>query len=197
MRVNEISRNSLRKTSHNFNSIRSQFTKALPFKIEGFDLLYRKYASGETIITAWDGDSIVLELSIEPVVCFKIRTYSVEYANVHPDYQGRNLGLALYKALISNLDFSLLSNDSHSAGARKLWVKLNQDPLINVYGFDLKANRVFQVISNETGSELAAIPKEIKLYDQLSTGLIATRKNSQDDETLKSLSAQSKVKFGS
>ena len=197
MYMNEIFCNPLRKTSHKFKRIRSQFTKSLPFKLEGFDLLYLKYANGETIITAWDGDSIVLELSLEPSVCFKIRTYSIEQANVHTSYQGKNLGLSLYKALIANLDFTLLSNDSHSPGARKLWVRLWQDTNINVYGFDLQSNRVFSVEPDGSASELATTSKDIELYNHPSTGLIATRKNGQDDETLKVLLKQSMIKFGS
>ena len=195
MFMNEISRNPIRKTSHNFNRERSQFTKTLPFKLEGFDLLYLKYANGETIITAWDKDLIVLELSLEPIVCFKIRAYSVEYANVHIDYQGKGLGLALYKALLNNLDFTLVSIDSHSVGARKLWVKLNQDQNINVYGFDLQTKMVFQVESNGSNSELIAKTFGISLYDSLNTGLMAMRTNNQDNEIMKVCLKQSEIKF--
>ena len=195
--INEMERNKLSKSSGDLQRKKTDFPGTLPFKLDNFDLLYRKYAHGITIISAWDDNYKVMEISIEPTVCFKIRAYSIEQALVSVKYQGKGLGLLLYKALISKLDFTLLSNDSHSPGARKLWVKLNQDNAINVYGFDLQSNRVFSVEPNGSMSELEAMPKDIKLYDNLSSGLIATRKNGQDDETLRVLLKQSQIKFGS
>jgi len=194
MKINELERNTLSKTGLHLPRKRSQFPKELPFKIEGFELRYIKNNWGETTVSAWDGDTEVMEITLEPIAYQSIRCHSIIKAVVNPQYQGKGLGLSLYKGLIINLDMPIISNDSHSPGARKMWVRLNQDPAVDVYGFDLSSNRVFAVGPDESGTELSASSKDVELYGQPSTGVIATRKNGQADTIMKSLLRQSQIK---
>ena len=89
--INEMERNKLSKSSGDLQRKKTDFPGTLPFKLDNFDLLYRKYAHGITIISAWDDNYKVMEISIEPTVCFKIRAYSIEQALVSVKYQGKGL----------------------------------------------------------------------------------------------------------
>lgn len=66
----------------------------------------------------------------DEIVCFahfrryKDKFWQERHTLISPKYQGQGLGYRLYMFLIKSLNWTLVSDDSHSFGAAKLWQKL-------------------------------------------------------------------------
>lgn len=163
--------------------------------IDNLHVLYKKVRWGDKLIVGvWDKTTPVAEVVLNPVSWQNIRAYSVNRAVVVPRYQGQGIGEALYHGLITLLDINLLSNGSHSPGARKLWLKLAKDPSIKAYGFDTRTNQLFNVKPNKQKSELVSAKRGTLLYDNYASGLILVKRNGSDDRKLDTLLKHSMVK---
>ena len=154
----------------------------MPFKLAGYEVRYGKDKWAEYNVTVWDGDKVVLVLAMQPITFYSIKGYAIDSILTEPEYQGKGLGYQLYKTLVTTMDLVLVSNESHSVGAMKLWVKLSQDPALTVYGFNLIKAKVFKVKPNKDKTELTN--KLEDLYDRSGTGVIVVRKNSFNDKRL-------------
>jgi len=82
--------------------------------------------------------------------------YSVEEIKARKTYQGRGLGIKLYRFLIKQLDITLISGKQQSPGGARLWSELYKTPGITVYGFNPSAkdkkDRFFHVEPDESGN---------------------------------------------
>lgn len=163
--------------------------------IDDLDVLYKKQKFGNGLFMGvWDGTNLIGEMEIDPVTYQGVKAYSVHHAVIDKEYQGQGIGWALYQGLISILGINLLSNGSHSVGARKMWLKLAQDPKIRAYGFDQKTDQLFIVKPNKQKSELVSAKKGTKLYDNYGSGLILVKRNGPSDKRLERLLKQSTIK---
>ena len=185
VKIAEIERNYIEKDQLELPRGRGRYKGKLPINVFGYEALYGKGSRGHRAVTLWDGRRCVAELTMEPVTYHGIKAYSVETAMVNPKYQGRGIGAELYKTLVSDMGIVLVSNQSHSPGARKTWLRLSTDPSVNVYGFDLIYNTVFKVGPNRTRTELKGKGQE--LYDSDGTGVVMVRKGSHEDKIMASL----------
>jgi hypothetical protein len=90
------------------------------------------------------------------------------------------LGLELYKNLITKQDWVLGGYD-HSVGAKKLWVKLSEDPEIQVYVYTESSDGSPGAwnIPSIKGAELSLSTRYI--YDSYSDYLVAVHKNGAVD----------------
>lgn len=183
VKIAELERNKIGKKEYNpFKYDKANYAKVMPFKLAGYEVRYGKDKWAEYNVTVWDGDKVVLVLAMEPITFYSIKGYAIDSILTEPEYQGKGLGYQLYKTLVTTMDLVLVSNESHSVGAMKLWVKLSQDPALTVYGFNLIKSKVFKVKPNKDNTELTN--KLEDLYDRSGTGVIVVRKNSFNDKRL-------------
>lgn len=183
VKIAELERNKIGKKEYNpFKYDKANYAKVMPFKLAGYEVRYGKDKWAEYNVTVWDGDKVVLVLAMQPITFYSIKGYAIDSILTEPEYQGKGLGYQLYKTLVTTMDLVLVSNESHSVGAMKLWVKLSQDPALTVYGFNLIKAKVFKVKPNKDKTELTN--KLEDLYDRSGTGVIVVRKNSFNDKRL-------------
>ncbi len=158
----------------------------LPFTIDNFKVFAINYY-GEINVSAYDGSKKIAKLILD-AYRFKdfsaINTYSIQGAGVLPAYQGRGIGQALYEGLVKLCNINLCSFDSHSAGARKLWMRSSQDPKIMVWAVD---------INDQLRGTKPSLKKQELIYDNdkplygHSHGLIMTKRNGRDDKYLQTI----------
>ena len=90
------------------------------------------------------------------------------YSKITTKYQGRGLGLELYKFIIKKLGILLISDMSQTPGSQKVWVKLAQTPGIYVYGRRTSPGRKTQFFQVEPDA-LNQLSGELEVYDQWKT----------------------------
>lgn len=184
-RVTEIARNTITKSDPSGPIGKSRYPKILPMTVHGYEIRY-KNTGGQIELSVWDGKIGAANLSITPSMFHGMKVYSVDYVGLNPKYQGQQLGYELYKGLVVLMGINLTSIGSHSVGARKLWLRLSQDPKISAYGFNLYTKEIFNVQPNKGETELKSTKRGIKLYSDYESemGLVLTRRGSKDDKKL-------------
>ena len=148
-----------------------------------FEIRYKKDSFGYQI-TIWDGNIGVAEFTLAPKAFDNINGYQVEWAGLNSKYQGQGIGYALYKALITLWNITLIQSDSHSIGAAKTWLRLSQEPSIASYGFDVKFRKVFLVKPNGSKTSLVPISKKEELYTNENAALMLTKRNGSNDRKM-------------
>lgn len=187
--ISELARNEMPRDQERGPLSKRGFDDILPLAVQGYEIRYRKPEFSDHIeLGVWDGDRGVAIMRISPASYHGIKAHSVGYIGLNPHYQGKRLGFELYKAMITQLEMTLLSSGSHSPGARKLWLRLSQDPEISAYGF--RGDAVFKVRPNRDATELTSTVSHISVYSNIEddqTGLILVKKGSSDDAKLDQL----------
>ena len=108
-------------------------------------------------------------LPIGTITLFKYgKGYISSYSKITSKYQGRSLGLELYKFIIKKLGILLISDMSQTPGSQKVWVKLAQTPGIYVYGRRTSPGRKTQFFQVEPDA-LNQLSGELEVYDQWKT----------------------------
>ncbi len=77
------------------------------------------------------------ESPIERIGVFSLALHHHGYSigsTIATNYQGQNLGYQVYKFLIKNLGYTLVSGETQSFGSSYVWTKLWETPGIFVYG---------------------------------------------------------------
>jgi len=91
--------------------------------------------------------------------------YSVEEVKVRKNYQGRGLGIKLYKYMIKQQGITLISGKQQSPGGARLWSELYRTSGINVYGYNPgardKKDRYFHVEPDEVGNIESLAGKDV------------------------------------
>jgi hypothetical protein len=202
MKISELERNVITKSeAHLWPYKREQFKGELPITIDTFDVLYRNHSQESykgIVVGVFDGETPVANLFVTPKEYQGIKCYSVEYAAISPKYQGQNIGYELYRGLIVLVGLPFITTGSQSKGARKLWLKLAQDPQIKAYGFstDKVGEKIFDLQPNKSQTELKSLGAKVMVYDNWSTGLILVIKNGPYDRKLNKLKQASEKQTG-
>lgn len=200
MKISELERNVITRGEAAFYPFpRKKFTGELPFNIDSYDILYKKHAQqgiSGIVVAVFDEEKLVANLFLTPFDYLGIKCYNVEYAAVSPEYGGQNIGYELYRGLVVLSAIPLISVVSQSKGARKLWLKLAQDPKITAYGFTIEDKVVFHLQPNKTQTELKSLKAKVKLYDNYDSGMILVIKGGPLDRKLSKISSASQKKFG-
>lgn len=116
-------------------------------KVKIIDLLY-KHPKGEKF------DKIVGE--IELVKYRNPNYWQADYTTIDPSLRGRNMALKLYTFLMKEMNFVIVSGESHSVGAEKLWKRIVQNP--KIYSWIEKPNGEKQeLFYDEEQNELNAV----------------------------------------
>jgi len=56
---------------------------------------------------------------------------------INPEYQGKGIGLSLYENIILKMNYTLVSDETHSIGGERVWSKLARNRKIRVYAMDM------------------------------------------------------------
>ena len=105
-------------------------------------------------------------LPVGTITLFKYgKGYISSYSKITSKYQGRGLGLELYKFIIEKLGILLISDMSQTPGSQKVWVKLAQTPGIYVYGRRTSPGLKTQFFQVEPDS-FNQLSGELEVYDQ-------------------------------
>jgi len=197
MLINEIERNTLKKK----DVVLIKDTKPkdrLPFKINGYDVCF-KQSIYNTLVTVWNDNEIIAKISMKKT---PYGFYKVFSAGVKPFYQGNRIGENLYRNLITKADISLISSDSHSPGARKLWLRLARDPEISAWGFDKTQHyegrsgfiEIFPVTKSKESEELTGVDREVYTsepdVEERFPSIVLTKRNGPVDRKLTELSTK-------
>lgn len=190
--IDEIKRTKIDKDQGYGPLSKRGYGKVLPMTVHGYEIRYRKPEYSDYIeLGVWDGNKGAATMRISPVMYQGIKAYQVGWVGLNPKYQGQQLGYELYKGLITLMGINLTSTGSHSEGARKLWLRLSQDPKISAYGFDLGRDIVSKVKPDRSGTELRSTKKGVQVYSDddgpESVGLILVKRGSTDDAKLDSM----------
>ena len=164
-----------------------------PFTLGPYKVLYKKPRTGKIEISVWDGDTGVATMTLDPTLYKFQPMYRVAWISVDEDYAGQNVGLELYKGLITIMGVNLIQTESHSPGARKIWSRLSQDPKIRAWGFDTDADIVFKVKPNKSGNELQSCRRGIKIYQDDYIGLVMAKRNSKIDRFFSAMQTASSL----
>jgi len=144
----------------------SKYWKKLPFKIFGYsvyvDNRYPKYR--HIYIYDHTHRQAVMRLNLRPVLFNGINFYNVDSAYVHPEYQGRSIGLNLYKKLITEYQINLLTVGSHSRGARKVWNDLADTDSINAYGILSDGSKIWRCRADKKKRQIQSRGRNPKVY---------------------------------
>lgn len=93
------------------------------------------------------------------------RSHCISRAANAKDYQGLGLMTKLYVFLILNKNYVLWSQSSQSKGGKSIWEKLCKVKGINVFAWDIKRNKAYQIEPDEPFDEQDIYATEIdKLY---------------------------------
>lgn len=91
--------------------------------------------------------------------------YSVSRIKARRTYQGRGLGIKLYKFIIKNLGITLISDKIQSLGGARMWSELYKTPGITVYGYNPgarnKEDKFFHVEPDEVGNIESLVGKNV------------------------------------
>jgi hypothetical protein len=99
----------------------------------------------------------VIRLSISD-----FNSYQVDGVKIIPEFQGKNIGQALYKFIIVDLGYPLMSGETQSPGSAKLWTKLAMDNEIQVKAYNLSTGKYSSVVRNPNSGLLSV--KNLKKY---------------------------------
>ena len=201
-KITELTRNDISKSPPKpFNMKKEGYNDIFPMTVHGYEIRYKKntFRPREKILSVWDGNTGAAVLMISPVMYQGVRAYEIGSVALNPAYQGQQLGYELYKGLVVLMGINLISLDSHSPGASKLWARLSRDPKISAYGIDVENRIVFNVRSNKRGSELKSSKKGTSIYsddpyEDNMIGLIMVKRASNDDVKLSKLLKNNKKK---
>lgn len=180
-----LSKNKISKNIDNdylvYNNITSENRGVHLFSIGAYEVFLFKDAPRqkynnftEDVITLWDGTTQIATLLSD----IENHDISISSFFLHKNYQGKQIGLNLYKGLIEH-NFNIMNHDSQSLGAEKLWAKLSSITNVKVYA--VRKNQAF-ALQNKNGrlTKLDGSSPYVK-----TDFLIATKKNSETDEMLK------------
>ncbi len=92
------------------------------------------YQKDNTIILLYDDEEEEYIIGYLELKHIDLDSYKVLDARITRNYQGQELGYKLYKYIIQELNFTLISDVMQSQGAIKLWAKLWKTSGIHVYG---------------------------------------------------------------
>lgn len=164
---------------------KTAFRKILPFTVGDYSVRC-KIDKDRVDVAVWDSAIPVAKLTLSGSTWMGMKFHKVESATVKYEYQGKGIGKELYLGLICFSDITLVSSGSHSKGARKLWLRLAEDPKIVAYGIDLENYVTFGVKGNARGTELHSVYKK-KLYSNHDTAIVITKAKSEYNDLLTSL----------
>jgi hypothetical protein len=157
-----------------------------PWQVQGFDV-YIRPSGNYKFVDLYDGEEIIAKINLwqepDPELYQPVPGLEVLQSEVKRWYQGRGLGIEIYKSLILNNHVNLYSAGSHSVGARKLWVKLSNDSNLMVYATRKKLQQV--ALPQQVGDELAV--KGWRLYGSEGTALVAVAAGSSAHHMLSKL----------
>lgn len=203
MKISELERNIItKKDADLWPYKKSSYKGSLPITIGNFEVLFKRHAQKNyngILIGVWDDTVQVANMFITPEEFQGIKCYAVQYTAISPNYQGQNIGYELYRGLIVLTGIPLITTGSQSRGARKLWLKLAQDPQIKAFGFSLDklANKIiFDLQPNKNQTELKSKSAKIMVYDNWSTGIILVIKNGPYDRKLDKIKRVTQTKAG-
>ncbi len=184
MKINELTSNTVKKDDNNdieFDGFSKKDKKVLPFKIDNFDvLLSGKDYNRILMVSVWHADKMIASLQLSKKELQIGIVYDILDASIRPSYQGKAIGLKLYKGLV-NMGTTLGSFGSHSPGAKKLWARLGQNSDISLYGIEDKT-KVYKVES--TGDDLILNGNSIYNTD---LDVLMTKRGGQTDLKLESI----------
>jgi len=125
-------------------------------------LIHKKPGYQEVFLVDRETDRVAIYLLLHKFGNF---AYSVGEIKARKTYQGRGLGIKLYRFLIKQLDITLISGKSQSLGGARLWSELYKTPGITVYGFNPSAkdkkDRFFHVEPDEIGNIESLAGKDV------------------------------------
>ena len=183
MKISELRRNDIDRDYAMVTSKRPARKPDFAWKVgSGFDVYYTK--GTYPLLRVFDGKSIVARVDFK-VGNNAFRVHTVDQAQVKSTYQGKGIGLELYRNLIIKENWVLAGYD-HSPGARKLWVRLSMDPEVVMYVYDDKfewESASGWKIPIVKGNELA-LPKKA-IYNDPDLFLIAVHKDGPADRDIK------------
>ncbi len=90
------------------------------------------------------------------------KTLWIETAKVVKTHLGQRIIQSLYEQLILKMGMKLVAHGTHSPGAKKLWVRIWENPNLRVYALD--KNKKYEVKPNESNTELEISHKTNSLY---------------------------------
>jgi len=184
MNIMELVRNDIAPDYTMITSKRPRKNPNIDWKIgSGFDVFYNPGAF--PLIRVFHDNSIVARVTVKDIDTDILPNASpvhiVGVAQIKSAYQGQNLGLELYRNLITKQNWALGGYD-HSAGARKLWARLSMEPEIVVYVYNAHTELTWD-IPKIKGSELNLSKRDI--YNGTYDYLVAVHKNGAADRYIK------------
>lgn len=167
--------------------------KQIPVKVDRYQIRVVS-AYGAKEVRMIHKKKIIMKLSLAPRKWNGMEIYHVNSAYLKRSYQGKGLGQKLYHTLIVNHGLTLYSNGSHSAGARKVWLRLSKMKDVQAYGAEFYDSKVWLLKSNSSGTELQSQAGNQSLYGNDSSSIILTKKGGVIDEKLASLLSKKEKK---
>jgi hypothetical protein len=194
MEINELEYNAVELKHAEGPTGKGTYKNILPITLSDYDVRFQRKRDGDINVTVWDGRKGVADMWLEPRKFAGLQVYQVKWVGNDVKYKGQGVGYQLYIGLISILGLNIVQTTSHSVGARRMWLKLAQEPKIQAYGFDAPNGVVFHVTSNKTQTELQSTKRGIKLYNNDNTGMILVKTNSKADKLFTALQHVSEIK---
>lgn len=194
MKIDELDYNRVAIDGGDAPTRKSRYKNVAPIVIGDYEVRYKISRDNTLVVTVWDNNKGVAEFWLDPTKFMGLTLYQVDWAGVSPKYQGSGIGKELYKGLIKLMKLNLIQVQSHSPGARKVWLRLAQDPMINAYGFNFNDSTVFDVKPHKTKQELASTIRKVPLYNNKSTGLMLVKKDTSADKFMRKLVEASQLK---
>lgn len=108
------------------------------FQINGFDL-YKK--DNEKFVVFDNNKAISYLITYQ----YKNNMLEVKIAGVDKKYKRKGLMYSLYKLLVTDLNYILISDSTWTKGAEMLWKKLINDFSLKVQVFDKSTNENFDI----------------------------------------------------
>lgn len=132
MKISEVYSNSLTKSEGLSETAAYPFTKIgnVHFIISGYP------ASDSFVIKGAVKEKGRWRQACELTLDQAGKSYQVSLASVDKRFQGQGIMQSLYRYLVLEKNISLMSDESLSTGAFKMWYRLSQDPSISVFLFD-------------------------------------------------------------
>lgn len=140
---------------------------------EGIFFGKKRVPGADTEFVFVDGDRIVGTLlagfmEIEP----GHEVMSIYHIHLNPEYQGKKIAYATYKAM-ANAGIDILSSFGHSTGSKKNYERMAADPDVQVW-----VVRLGQYWPREAGTGMEVVkryePEKDRVYGELDLGLLIT-----------------------
>jgi len=193
MLISELFRNDISKTDDITNpTAAAKPDVKLPFKVGDYDVYVSNEFGGEYNISVWDKNAIVAYLDLE---LDSDGFYEILVAGAR--VQGKRIVETLYKQLIRH-GITLVTGESHSLGARKVWFRLYDDPEISVWGMHKQTHKVFPVTKSDSG-ELTGVDRTIytdtKYFDPFDFNVLVMTKKHGDVDNMFETASKNKTKI--